>query len=291
MKRWISSFVRQRRRAVGLVTCLISTAVLGCGACGPAVDDGSPPELPSKEGQQYASALCEAMEACGCAQPFDSQEACEAEHHARFDKLLEAGFEVAPECFESWLDHMRDDPCREQSDPSGSAFPCAPLRGSKNMGADCGAHLELLVGVDECSEGSTCLDGLCAETPPTNQVPWKELAEGEPCGPTYVGFCRMGDLYCDPVDRVCRERVPLGSECFAGGCEQCSEEGAQALYCAGATTTTPGTCEALPSIGESCDPQRLTWCGGCGRPGWCEPTSSACVEGRAPLLCTQVFLL
>jgi hypothetical protein len=279
------------------VTGIVAAVALACGACGPSVDEQTPPDLPSEEGRLYAEALCKAIETCGCAQPTAD---CETEYHARFDKLLEAGFKVAPECFEGWLADVAADPCDQQLPPPGDPFPCASLRGDEEEGADCEASLGLgplganvlPLRADECGDGLSCLYARCAETPPTNNSNpgWEELAEGESCGATYlVGFCPTRDkLYCDFTEGVCRVRKPLGAECSAGECRGCDDEGSEPLYCQGATATSLGTCAPRPGIGQPCDPADMVSCGACGNVGWCDPATSICIEGDAPRLCSQV---
>jgi hypothetical protein len=144
--------------------------------------------------------------------------------------------------------------------------------------------------VDECGEGLSCLDARCVETPQTNQHDWIELGEGEPCGPTYVGFCQRANLYCDPSERLCREKQPLGGTCSHGGCEGCLEGGTNVLHCEGASGPTRGTCAPLPRVGDPCDPLEIVECGTCDTPAWCDPASSTCVEGLRPLLCRQLFI-
>lgn len=292
--------IRLLRSASRTASLLVVVAGIGCGACGPSVDEDTPLELPSEDGRRYAEALCRAIETCGCAQPFDSMADCEAEYHARFDKLLEAKFEVDPGCFDAWIENINADPCHAETPPPGEPFPCASLRGAKERGDSCEAHLGLIpLGVDvwplradECGEGLSCLYAVCSETPGTNDSNpgWNDLAEGEACGPTYlVGFCpTRSKLYCDATERVCRVRKPLGAECSPGECEWCTEGGGPPLYCQGATETSSGTCAQMPPIGEPCDPLDTVVCGSCSDVGWCDPATSTCTEGRAPRLCSQI---
>jgi hypothetical protein len=281
-------------------TGIAAAVALACGACGPTVDDYDPPDLPSEEGGRYAEALCKAVDTCGCALPLESGSDCEGEYHARFDKLLEAGFVVASECFEGWLGDIGADPCDAEIPPPGDPFPCASLRGGKKEGEACKAHVGLIplgadvwpLRADECGDGLSCLYAKCTETPAANDSNpgWDELAEGEACGATYlVGFCStQRDLYCDLAEGVCRTRRPLGDACSAGECEGCSADGGQPLFCQGATATSSGTCAPTPRIGEPCDPGDMVACGGCGDVAWCDPASSTCVDGRAPRLCSQI---
>ena len=280
-------------RLVGVTACVAATVGLGCGACGPSIDEDNTPELPSEEGRRYAGALCEAIETCGCAKSFDSVDACETEYHARFDKLLEAGFEVARECFDAWLDDINADPCGEQVSPPTASFPCGSLRRGKKKGAACEAHLGLVpLGVevfpllaDECGDGLTCFDARCVETPPGT---WTLLGAGDPCGATYADRCPWRVMYCDATEGVCSDRKALGAECSPGECEGCEGDGGESLYCQGATPSSPGTCATRPLLAESCDPLDIVACGGCGSIGWCDPATATCVEGAAPNLCASL---
>lgn len=285
MKRLVSLVDFFRIRS-GLVTTLIAGV-----ACGPTIND-DPPELPSEEGRRYASAMCKALETCGCAQWHDSSDACETEYRSRFDRLLESGFRVDPECFEAWIDDAATDPCNEQHDASGELDSCRPLRGRKGKGASCEAYLELVpLGVDECNDGLVCRNAQCVDAPPTDGTPLVELAENEPCGPTYDGVCRGAvDLYCDLRDGVCRRTVPNGAECLdSSSCASCTATADERAYCSRPGPGERGVCDRVPGLGEPCDPMDALACGGCGDTALCDHATETCVEGRVSLLCAQVY--
>lgn len=285
----VSSKVRMTLIRITSATALLTSSILGfySGACGPTTANEPPIEIPSEEGRRYAGALCQAIDACGCARVFATRAECEDEYGKRFDELLTAGLRVSPDCFEAWLQAIETDPCLGNTDLA-EVFACAAVQGNARAGARCAAHVGFALGVEECNDGLTCQDASCKAKPQSNEVPWIELGEGAACGPSYVGFCRRDDLYCNPSEGVCRERVPLGSECFDGGCESCTAPDGGTLYCQGAGPDSAGVCAPLPRVGESCDPLDTADCGTCGDVGWCDPASNTCVSGRAPILCRQV---
>lgn len=270
----------------------VAHAVMGFGACGPSVEQQEPVELPSEEGEQYARSLCQAVESCGCGQPFDSTSACETEYHNRFDKLLEVGLGIVPDCFESWRANISADPCQDEHAEPGAPLSCAQLRGRKGKDAVCEAHLGLpTLVIDECDQGLTCRDARCINAPSTNQGTFTELAEGEACGPTYQGVCRGAhDMYCDLTESVCRTTVALGAACTSNGaCTSCTTSSEQRAYCERPGSEGQGVCTPAPGLGAPCDPLDSVGCGGCDGSAWCDPVSETCVEGQVPLLCAQVL--
>lgn len=262
-------------------------AMLATGACGPTVEEQPQVVLPSEEGKLYGRTLCQAMQECGCALPTEPDADCEGEYAHRFDTLLASGLGVSRSCLDTWVDAISNDPCLAGEDLA-SVFQCSVLRGTTTEGGTCMAHVGLAIGIEECSDGFQCQDAVCKVVPESNEVPWIELDQGMACGPSYTGFCRRDDLYCDASEGVCRERVSMGSTCVDDGCFSCSEANGGTLYCKGAGPTSSGICEVLPRVGERCDPSDIVNCGSCGDVGWCEPASQTCVAGRAPSLCRQV---
>lgn len=293
MKRF-AVFSRAISREARSLACAAGMA-LGAGSCGPDVGVAPELDLPSDEGAEYATALCEALARCGCGLPSGSVAACEQEHHARFDESLLAGYRVVRSCFESWRVRIEDDPCGEEPQVAGALLECAQLRGTRREGEACEVLVDLpALRVDECAEGLLCRDARCIETPQSNAVPLIHLDEGEPCGPTYVGFCfGIDGLFCDSDVGVCRQKLDPGAVCSAGSaCDSCSDSSAQGLYsCERADDDEPGSCQSAPARGEPCDPRASWACGTCDDVAWCDPVSLICgaIEDVPAGLCLWAY--
>lgn len=268
-------------------------SAVGASSCGPDISDDAAVDLPSVEGAQYAKAVCDALAKCECGAVFESMSGCEQDYHARFDESLVAGFRVVPSCFEKWQAEIAEAPCGEKPLVAGSPVECAPLRGARREGETCGVLSNVVaLRADECAEGLLCRDARCIQTPALDGVPLTRLDEGDPCGPTYTGFCFEG-LFCDSEAGACKATIPPGSVCSAGSvCDSCSASSGNSTYvCEQTQDGVSGTCQSPPRRGDYCDP-RVSWgCGTCDDVAWCDPVSLVCggLDRPPSLLCLWAY--
>lgn len=146
-----------------------------------------------------------------------------------------------------------------------------------------------VAGGDSCSVDAECASGTC-NLPA--MCPERACCVGtcrptQPPGKTGAGCAKDHDcvdgLVCGQ-DLMCRSPGSAGAACNSD--DECGD----GLGCVGALSTTPGTCKALPHVGQACPYQRCAeenlrcdaatnMCVPVGLPGDPCPTSTECSSG------------
>jgi hypothetical protein len=140
-------------------------------------------------------------------------------------------------------------------------------------GATCGFSSEcqsLDCMVPTCN--SACCLGTCGPATPTANI-------GESCA---TSDC-VDDAFCDATD-TCRALLAAGSSC--NDPSQCQ----YGLGCVGLTPGTPGSCGALPKIGEACPDQTCSEAGAvCNTAGTCVAVGLPGAPCTLDLDCSSYF--
>jgi hypothetical protein len=269
--------------------------IFTCVGCGP--ETGNPPPEPSEEGLRYASALCGAIEGCGCAHWFPSHGACESRYSTYFDEALHSGLTLIPGCLDEFEEIMAACPSTFDDLIELTSPMCVVgLRGGKAEGEPCTRRLHQvpLLQAEECEEGLMCKQytRTCREIgdwgfPPNNPP---ERTAGDTCDPSDPWMCHNRDvhLYC-AMDGRCREVTPLGDPCELD--RQCQAPyrgmGEPYNYCKGARSGNPTVCTERAEPGEPCDPQEWD---SCAWGHWCSISEERCVSESQPPICLDVGL-
>ncbi len=264
------------RRSIPYLSVLSLGALAACGR-----------PVPESYAQEYAEAICAAVDSCGCFERAELEGGCEE----RYSSLLlgslasEIGLELDAECFDLIIDELMTAPCEVSSDA-----PCALLVAQQALGEPCSNERQLgPVQVEPCGAGLTCWSGVCVADEDLPIAP-SAVSPGDPCsfsvGPT---DCFGINLYCAPDDQ-CRVSAGIGEPCDnPWGCHFKSADD-EYLYCEGLGEGGVGLCSRRAPLGEPCDPADYTPCydPGYGQSEvWCAPESAAC-ELMPPALCTSV---
>ena len=254
---------------------------IAAACCGPQVTG------PAKEFVEpaiYASAICDAMDACGCLSVFASQDECEREYRDRLLRLMESGLEFDDECFEEVMGSPEFRECSSSED--GDELPrCTVLQGTKREGEACTHYVKYVPPffVDECEGESSCGYGRCR---PSGYLP-PYSSEGDSCFvDDAIGQCRtpIGEtrLHCGR-DEICYEAPLLGESCK--DVAACTMFEASGYYCHGLGANGVGVCTASEGLGDACDPRDVNACFSESGLEWCDP-SGTCVEVESvPRVC------
>jgi hypothetical protein len=173
----------------------------------------------------------------------------------------------AQEC----VNNFRNTPCDETS-REARQLPAActeAVTGTGAIAARCFSNSECSSGACQIATcGTTCCAGSCvASTPPGKR--------GEPCASR---VCDAG-LTCDNT-KTCVELFAAGMPCTLG------TECAYGLGCAG----TPGTCKALPKLGEPCPDGACAELGAfCDAAGTCSPVGLSGASCTDDTECSPYF--
>lgn len=261
---------------IGSLRVAVATISL-LGACGPSAD---PP--PNDAAARYGSAICSALESCGCYSEYSELPDCEVEYEERMTVFLEADLAFDGECFESVIESATLDECQLAS--KVQFLDCTLFRARKGEGEACAAHYGEVppFGVDECDDDLICRAGYCRM--PEDVLPPAML--GDPCDPTDIAVAcppgPNGPLDCG-ADGRCRAEAGLGETCLGPRACDSSEN---TLHCQGFGREGVGTCRPKGRLGDACDAADHSPCewDPVTRGNYCSAETGVCVPD-APRVC------